>query len=150
MQPRSATLAAFPERQLWVTALAQIPATFGRLVYLSSLRDFNTGAYKHFGLARQHSPGDIDAACRRCHYQSFLEWLSFTLEGKKADLDLYLVTLNANKRTVLETWVREKPYRNLIPMGASIAERDLFNSDLAALLGLLINVSGVVCECRDA
>lgn len=130
--------------------LAQIPATFGRLVYLSALRDCNTGVYKHFGLARQYAPADIDTVCRRSHYQSFLEWLSFSLEGKKADLDLYMSTLDANKRTVLETWAREKPYKNLIPTGASAAERDLFNSDLAALLGLLTNAYGVVCEDPEA
>ncbi len=37
---------------LWQRTLAQIPTLFGRLVYLCSLREQNTGRYEHFGLAQ--------------------------------------------------------------------------------------------------
>ena len=37
---------------LWRNTLSQIPTLFGRLVYLSSLRDSNSGAYEHYGLAK--------------------------------------------------------------------------------------------------
>src|SRR5438477_5861442 len=75
---------------LWRHTLSQIPTTFGRLVFLSNLRDPNTGVYAHYGFAQRVGAETADAALRESHWQCFSEWLSFSLEGKKADLDLYL------------------------------------------------------------
>ena len=80
----------------------------------------------------------------------FSEWLDFSLEGQKADLDLYLSGIDSDRKTILETWTRTKPYRNLIPARASEIERRLYNSDIEALLELLIVVHGVVSQDPDA
>ena len=42
-----------PASDLWRHTLSQIPTTFGRLVFLASLRDPNTGAYAHYGFAHR-------------------------------------------------------------------------------------------------
>ena len=139
-----------PAADLWRLTLSQIPTTFGRLVFLSTLRDANTGIYAHFGFAQRVGADIADETLKQSHLQCFAEWLSFGLEEQKADLDLYLSGIDTDKRTILETWTRTKPYRNLIPAAAPEVERTLYNSDLETLLELLTNVHGVVSPDRDA
>ena len=42
-------------RSLWQHTLAHVPSAYGKLVYLASLRNTDTGKYEHFGV-----PGEID------------------------------------------------------------------------------------------
>jgi hypothetical protein len=135
---------------LWRHTLSQIPTTFGRLVFLSTLRDPNTGVYAHYGFAQRVGEEAADEALQQSHWQCFSEWLAFSLEEQKADLDLYLSGIDSDKRTILETWTRSKPYRNLIPARAMEIERRLYNSDLETLLELLTVVHGVSSRDRDA
>jgi hypothetical protein len=139
-----------PASDLWRHTLSQIPTTFGRLVFLSTLRDPNTGVYAHYGFAQRVGEQAADVALRQSHSQSFSEWLAFSLEEQKADLDLYLSGIDSDRRTILDTWRRTRPYRNLIPAAAMDVERRLYNSDLATLLELLMVVHGVASPDRDA
>jgi len=135
---------------LWRHTLSQIPTTFGRLVFLSTLRDANTGAYAHYGFAHRVGEEAADAALRQSHRECFAEWLAFGLEDQKADLDLYLSGIDSDKKTIFETWIRTKPYQNLIPAAAIEVERKLYNADLETLLALLTAVHGVSSPDRDA
>jgi len=139
-----------PASDLWRHTLSQIPTTFGRLVFLSTLRDPNTGVYAHYGFAQRVGEQAADVALRQSHSQSFSEWLAFSLEEQKADLDLYLAGIDSDRRTILDTWRRTRPYRNLIPAAAMDVERRLYNSDLETLLELLMVVHGVASPDRDA
>jgi hypothetical protein len=122
---------------LWRNTLNQIPSTFGRLVYLASLREQNTGRYQHHGLAQAFGDGEVDAALRDSHEQTFSEWLCYNMEQQKSDLDLYLSSFQADRRTILGTWIRLSPYRSLIPASAGDPERRLYLADLEALLEIL-------------
>lgn len=139
-----------PAPDLWRHTLSQIPSVFGRLVYLSSLRDPNTGLYQHYGLAQAFSDQEADHALRESHEQAFGQWLCFPLEQQRADLGLYLDGLGGNPRTLLDTWIRLAPYRNLVPAGAREVERRLYLADLETILELLRNEYGVVSPDPDA
>ena len=127
---------------LWRQTLSQIPSIYGRLVYLASLRNANTGRYEHHGLALIHGEKEADTALRESHTQAFQEWLNFGIEQQKADLDLYLSAFSADKNNLIETWIRLAPYRNMVPTTVRPQERDLYLADLESLLWLLKN------ECR--
>ncbi|MGB9604481.1 MAG: hypothetical protein ACP5U2_05315 [Bryobacteraceae bacterium] len=135
---------------LWRRTLSQIPTVFGRLVYLSSLRDPNTGRYEHFGLAQMFGEDEADRALRQSHLETFQEWLGFGLQRQMEDLDHYLAGLHRDPRTILATWSRVEPYRNLIPAAAREPERRLYLADLEALLELLKNEYGVAVPDPDA
>ena len=139
-----------PAADLWRHTIAQIPTIFGRLVYLSSLRDPNTGVYKHWGLAQQFGEEAADQALRQSHAQNFAAWLAFSLEGQKADLDLYLTSVEGDRNRILETWITMRPYANLVPAATLEVERRLYASDLEALLELLIVFHGVSSRGPDA
>lgn len=135
---------------LWRNTLSRIPTAYGRLVYLSSLRDRDTGRYEHHGLAAIFGEHEAEQALRQSHEDVFKEWLSYDLEQQKADLDLYVSQLTVPKRTVVETWARVSPHRNMIPAGTPELERDLYLLDIETLLELLKNEYDVAGPDRDA
>lgn len=124
---------------LWRNTLSQIPSVFGRLVYLSALRNQNSGRYEHHGLSQVFGDDESSKALKKSHGQAFAEWLSFNIEQQKADLDLYLSAIPEDKTTVLETWLRLTPYRNLVPNSVRGVEKRLYLADLEAILKLLTN-----------
>jgi hypothetical protein len=139
-----------PASDLWRNTLSQIPSVFGRLVYLASLRNANSGRYEHHGLALVFGEDDANKALKKSHLRVFREWLAFNLEQQKADLDLYLSGLYEDKRTVLTTWLDVAPYRALIPATLRPVEKRLYIADLKALLELLANAHGAVVPDPDA
>lgn len=135
---------------LWRNTLSQIPAVFGRLVYLAALRDQNSGRYEHHGLALVFGESEADRALRRSHIQTFSEWLCFNLEQQRADLGLYLSALPDDRSRIVDTWLRLEPFRTLVPSSATRAETELYFSDFRILLALLKNEYGVSSPDRDA
>ncbi len=124
-------------RDVWDRTLSKIGSLFGRIVYLASLRNENTGKYEHFGLAQIYSEHDADLVLRESHEESFREWLAYPLEPQKRDLEQYLESLDTERQTVLDAWVTVTPYRRLVPARATQAEQELYVSDLELILTLL-------------
>ena len=145
----SAALDRSAASDLWRNTLSQIPSVFGRLVYLASLRNPNSGRYEHHGLALIFGEDEANKALKKSHSQLFAEWLAFGVEQQKADLDLYISGLLEDKRTVVETWLKLAPYHNLIPSTVRGVERRLYITDLTALMELLRNAYGVDDPDRD-
>jgi len=129
---------------LWRNTLCQIPAVFGRLVYLAALRDPNSGRYEHHGLAVVFGDSEADRALRRTHMQTFSEWLCFNLEQQKADLDRYLSAVLDDRKRIIDTWLRLEAFRTLVPSSATKAELELYLSDFRVLLTLLKDEYGAV------
>lgn len=128
---------------LWRNTLSQIPSVFGRLVYLSSLRNPNNGTYEHHGLALVFGEDEANKALKNSHTAVFSEWLSFNLEQQKADLDLYISALFEDKRVVIDTWIQLAPYKNLLPASIRGVEKRLYMADFTALLELFKAAYGV-------
>jgi len=120
------------------------------MVYLSSLRAPNTGRYEHHGLAMIFGAAQADKALRKTHSDAFQEWLNYSLEQQKADLDLYLSDQQADKKEVIENWEALAPYRYFLPASAREMERNLYLGDLKALLATLKNDYGVSSPDPDA
>lgn len=136
-----------PAADVWRHTLVRIATTFGRLAYLASLRDQNTGNYQHHGLAQMYGDEEASATLRQSHERVFREWLCFGLEQQKTEVAEYLAALDGPPNVVLETWVRLCPYRNFVPTGATADEKRLYLADLEAVLELLRYEYGV--SCRD-
>lgn len=124
---------------VWDRTVSQIPTTFGRIVYLASLRNENSGRYEHYGLSHIYSGTEADRVLRACHQEVFSDWLNYSLLQQRNDLEAYLNSIEDDRATVLETWLELSPYRSLIPADASAAERRLYLSDLELILDLLRN-----------
>jgi hypothetical protein len=126
---------------LWKHTLSQIPTLYGRLAYLASLRDPNSGAYRHHGLSAAFGREESSRALRQSHEGIFSEWLKLALAEKSSDLGAYLQGLEDPKGMVVSYWLNSKHYRAQIPDSALPMESELFHSDLEALLQILRNAS---------
>jgi hypothetical protein len=135
---------------LWDITVSQIPSVVGRLVYLSSLRDPNTGTYAHQGLARRFSALDADSALRESHEKTFARWLKLRMTEQKEDCELYWSSLLEDRQLVAEMWTRTESYRALFPASASPAQRADFNIHMEILLEWLRNLYGAGGRDQDA
>lgn len=124
---------------LWKHTLSRIPTVYGRLSYLASLRDPNSGIYRHHGLSAAFGRDASAKALKESHEQAFTEWLSFSLAEKNDDLLSYLNTLDDPPDLVVNHWLRTKLHRLQVPGSARTMERELFYRDLEALLETLRN-----------
>src|SRR6267378_116636 len=70
--------------------LSRISCDLGRLIYLASTRDYNTGNYYHEGLSNRFSPEVARKALEMAHRQAFYKISAFALEGLVTDLETYL------------------------------------------------------------
>ncbi|HUA84068.1 MAG TPA: hypothetical protein VMB85_09440 [Bryobacteraceae bacterium] len=120
---------------LWKNTLSHIPTVYGRLTYLASLRDANSGVYRHHGLMTLFGREESAKALRESHNSVFAAWLNLPLAEKQAELISYLDGLEEPSGVVLDHWVRA--YRSLIPDGARKPEVELFSRDLDALLEVM-------------
>ncbi len=117
--------------------LSRIPTHFGRLIYLASLRDSNSGVYRHYGLASIFGREESRLALCQHHDTAFQDWLKLPLAQKWDDLSEYLDALEDPRRLVLEHWARVKAYRGYIPASARESERELFFAEFEVLVEAL-------------
>ncbi len=118
-----------PVQDLWRKTLSQIPTQFGRLLYLASLRDSQTGKYTHETLTNLLGTEDADRVLCHAHHKVFSEWLCFSLSEQKADLDDFLASSQRQ--------ISFQECRGLVPAGAREVERQLFITDLEMVLELM-------------
>src|SRR5579864_6630279 len=109
---------------LWKKTLSQIPTAVGKLVYLSSLRDPNSGIYEHHGLSSLFGRDQSQTALRESHEKAFLEWIRFTMAEKHADLGQYLAGLEpapgeeVSRQAFAEHWLSSRIYETHVPAAA--------------------------------
>lgn len=117
--------------------LAAIPSDYARLLYVSSLRDLASGCYRHEGLAVVYPEGAVQQALAHCHEELFTKILETPLEGQEWDLRTCLKALEGDFWGMVTRWQELEVYRVLLPSGVPAYLRDLFCSNLRALLGIL-------------
>ena len=123
---------------VWRRTVSAIPSEIGKLAYLASLRDLNSGQYHHYGLEAVYSPEDCDDAFRATHTKVFYEWLQRPLADQKDDLEHYFRTVEGQTETILENWRSLEPYRSFLPLEVDAAARQLFFEDLALIIDLML------------
>lgn len=151
MLPGRAPLTEPRRKTAWTRDLVEIQTVYGRLVYLSGLVNPDTGRYEHYALMADWDPIEAHRAFRRIHEEIFTEWLNYSLEKKKADVELYIAGIRQiEPRDLVEAWLRLRPYKYLVPGSIQGPERQKHISDFEAILVLLQNVYGVASPDRSA
>jgi len=120
-----------------LTTLAGIPNIFSRLAYMASLRDLSSGKYEHAGLAALYSDEAIQQSLQLCHEQIFERVLETPLESQERDLRECLEHMPGGRCSTVEHWRRMEAYRVLMPEHVPGYLKELFCSNLRALLEIL-------------
>jgi hypothetical protein len=118
-----------PSAEMWRRTLLQIPTRFGRLAFLSGLRDRTSGRYTHLPLIESVGLEMTDRTLCHSHHQVFSEWIALSLAEQMADLEEYLGDSPPDSAI--------SRYRELAPAAAHDVERLLYLTDLETLLQLL-------------
>jgi hypothetical protein len=120
-----------------LTTLAGIPTLFGRLTYIASLRDLSTGRYQHAGLAALYPDEPVQQSLELCHEQLFERVLETSLEAQLEDFRSCLGSMEGGLPVAVPHWLRMEAFRVLMPEHSPDYLKELFCSNLRALLEIL-------------
>ena len=112
--------------------LAGMGGQFNRLVYLASLRDYNTGRYHHYGLETRYSAEAVDEGLRQCHVRVFDDLVSLTLKEQTEDLLDFFESLKEDRKRLVSAWKRLKSYQVLPPEDCHPLARERRSSRIQA------------------
>ena len=116
--------------------LAAISSDFGRLYYITSLRDRESGRYEHDGLANVYSDSSVQQAIAHCHEELFTRILETPLEEQQLDLGKCLAAAGDQYWDVIANWLESRYFERMCPEGIPAYLQDLFCSNLHALLSI--------------
>lgn len=120
-----------------MTTLSAIPNDFARLIYISSLRDLSTGLYEHAGLSALYPEDAIQQSLKQCHEEVFQRVLETPLALQEGDLRNCLAGMAGPLRSTSAHWQQLEAYRVLMPEDSPDYLKELFCSNLRALLAIL-------------
>jgi hypothetical protein len=127
---------------LWKHTLSRIPTVFGQISYLASLRDSNSGVYKHHGLSVAFGRDESIRALRESHESVFQHWTRMSLAERSEDLRAYLRDLEDPEAVVASYWLTSSQAALQVPSSAHPMERELFRQDVETLLKIIRNEAG--------
>lgn len=122
---------------LTLSTLAAISSPFSRLAYLASLRDISTNVYDHAGLNAVYPKSAVRQALEQCHQELFERILETPLVVQEEDLRAHLRTLPNGSRKAAAQWRRMEAYRALLPAESPDYLKELFCSNVRAILEIL-------------
>ncbi|HKW60979.1 MAG TPA: hypothetical protein VJN89_00415 [Candidatus Acidoferrum sp.] len=118
-------------------SLSRIPCELGRLIYLASTREYNTGHYYHQGLADRFGTEAAQRALEIAHRQSFYRVSAYSLEELVEELERYLTSTREEPAECLHAWQKLEPYRIAVPADVNATVARLFTSNLRLALAIL-------------
>lgn len=118
--------------------LAVIPGEFGKLLYISSLRDIGSGIYHHDGLTALYPEGAVQQGLQFCHEEIFFRILELPIEQQEADLRVCISGLEGEFWGKVSRWKQTEFHRLLVPTAVPSYLGDLFLANVGTLLQVLL------------
>jgi len=117
-------------------SLAAISSDFGRLYYVSSLKDSDSGRYEHDGLMSLYPENAVQSGISHCHEELFTRILETPLKEQESDLRECLDAAGDQYWDVVESWRETRYFREMCPKGLPDYLQELFCSNMSALLAI--------------
>lgn len=117
--------------------LAELPNDLARIIYLASIRDYNTGTYLHPELSRRYSVAEVDRVLSFHHQRIFQNLLETPVRAYAEQLILYISFSGAPRAEFIKTWKGLKAYNSAIPLQCDSLAAALFCWNVTSALGIL-------------
>jgi hypothetical protein len=124
-------------RQTREHVLGSLPNDLIRLIYLASIRDYNSGSYLHSVLSRQYAVDVADQAFKICHQEVFARLLQTAVSNYVQQLNEYIRYSRSDRAVLITTWKSLQAYRSAIPSHAAVLSADLFSLNVKTALAIL-------------
>jgi hypothetical protein len=124
-------------RDLEYRTLAKITGDFARLIYLASMRDYNTGEYHHEGLARQFTENLARKAFASCHQEVFRRLVLCSVRELVDELEIYVRSNGSTISEFVLVWEKLQPYTVAVPLQCSALSARFFALNIRAALAIL-------------
>lgn len=117
--------------------LADLPNDLARLIYLASIRDYNTGVYLQAELSRRYDVVGVDGILRLHHERVFRNLLETPVSAYVDQLRLYISFAGAPRAELIKTWQDLKPYNTAIPLECDKLAAEMFCWNVVSALCIL-------------
>ena len=124
-------------RDLENRTLSRIQGDFARLIYLASLRDYNTGEYHHEGLSQRHTLQFAQSAIASCHWSIFRRLVLCSIQELVGELEIYIHSNGFTHPEFLGIWEKLQPYKVTIPLDCSPLAARFFTLNVRTALAIL-------------
>jgi len=124
-------------RDLRNRTLSDIPRSLDRLIYLASMRDYNTGLYYHDGLASRFTQEIACEALANCHREAFAQLLGCSLRELVGQIEGYIESTHTSPRDFVAAWKKLEPYRVAVPVETDPVTAQLLFSSFKIALAIL-------------
>jgi hypothetical protein len=121
--------------------MAALETPFERLVFLASIRDSYSGRYLHEGWAQAGGADEIHDAARQMHQAAFTSLLQATLQELSQAVRHHFQSVSREERAMARAWLETEPFREMLPAGCTVMEREFFVSQMRLALALLAEPS---------
>jgi hypothetical protein len=118
-------------------SLSRISGDLARLIYLASTRDYNTGQYRHDGLAARFRRDIASQALELAHRQTFYRIAEYPLKQLVGEVELYANASEQGCEEILQVWQKLEPYRVALPVNVNVALAHLFVSNIRLALAIV-------------
>jgi hypothetical protein len=114
-----------------------LPTAFAKLAFLSTVRDPYTGKYLHEGWTLIRCSEEIHSFLRDAHREVFEFVCSMPIARLCGELRDYLRSFSTPWQDTIGLWNELESYREMIPQGVCIEEREFFISQMQVALQVL-------------
>jgi len=125
------------KRDLENRTLANIRGDFSRLIYLASLRDYNTGEYHHEGLSQRYTRNYACSAIASCHWEVFRRLILCSVRELVEELEVYRLSNASAESEFVAIWKKLQPYKVTVPLECSSLTARFFASNVNVALDIM-------------
>jgi len=90
---------------LWKHTLGHIPSLFGKMIYLASLRDAKSGAFRHYGLEEIYGQRRVRQLLESTYIEMVQAWRALSTAQQDADLEHHVGSLQRTRLRQSQTGV---------------------------------------------
>jgi hypothetical protein len=124
--------------------LADLPNDLTRLIFLASIRDYNTGAFLHPALSHAYPPDVVDRCMKLQQNRVFTRLLECPVREYVEQLKMYASYAGVTRAELVTTWKDLGAYKSAVPLGSDKICTEIFALNVLTALHILEGVNATL------